>query len=116
MIQVLMLLGAFNLLVSWFISETGGSVSYIHPSTMKATLKHEGLVIPKGGDKKTLTLNWAMIKEPSFPIVRTKTGKPQYCYDMADSFGIARAGFLRAYLSLNAKGTKATGDKSDAGA
>lgn len=112
MIQVLMILGAFNLLVSNFIFKLSSKLPlYIHPSTMKATLKKEGLIIPKGADKKALTLTWALLKAPNFPLVKNRNDKPQpFCYDMADSFGIARAGFLRSYLSQDAKGTEASSD------
>jgi len=111
MIQVLMILGAFNLLVSNFIFELAHMPLYIHPSTMKATLKKEGLIIPKGADKKALTLTWALLKAPNFPLVKNRNDKPQpFCYDMADSFGIARAGFLRSYLLQDAKGTEASSD------
>jgi len=111
MMQVLMTLAAFNLLVSWFIKKRGGSISYIHPSTMKSILKNEGLIIPKGANKKDLTLTWAVLKEPNFPLTKNRNDKPQpYCYDMADSFGIARAGFLRSYLLKDAKRTEASSD------
>ncbi len=75
--------------------ETGVYPIHIHPSTVKASMKHEGLVIPKGGDKKRLTLDFVR-KAIEFPYVETRNGNPQpYCYDMADAYCVARAGYLK---------------------
>lgn len=116
--QTLMMLGAFNAMFSYRVMQihlndvicqpNQNDMSHVtmhrlHPSTVKADMKKEGLVIPKGADKKQMTLDFVMKQEPKFPIEMTRTGKPKpYCYDMADSFITARAGYVREYLSLNA--------------
>lgn len=110
MLQTLMKLAAFNLAFSYMIMKeslkvegvTGVGVHHIHPSTVKALMKSEGLLIPKGADKKVLTLDFVQRKEPDFKVILNRNDKPQpYCYDMADSYIVARAGFLR---SRKAKG------------
>lgn len=95
--STLMKLGAINGIISWIIYEsTSVDPKYIHPSTVKAIMKKEGLIIPKGEDKKKLTLEFARNKVPSFPYAETRNGNPQtYCYDMADSFIVARAGYIK---------------------
>ena len=97
MLQVLMKLAAFNAVCSYIIFEnTGEHVKHIHPSSWKATLKREGLVIPKGADKKELTLKYVREHEKDFHVDITKKGKFQpWCYDMADAYCIGRAGYLR---------------------
>lgn len=99
-LQVLMKLAAFNAVVSHFVnkySPAGSSVNYLHPSSVKAIMKVEGLVIPKGSDKKALTLEYVSKREPAFPVPKNRNDKPQpYCYDMADSFIVARAGFIKS--------------------
>lgn len=97
--QTLMKLGAFNLVVSWIAFEeasnmTSVSVRHIHPSTVKAIMRKQGLEIPKGADKKELTLSFVSKKLGSaFPVERTKTGKPKpHMYDQADAYITACAG------------------------
>lgn len=99
MLQVLMLLASFNAVISFVIKNTYGtkSITHIHPSTVKSIMKNEGLIIPKGADKKALTLAFAQQKEPSFPVHKNKNDNPQpYCYDMADSYIVAKAGFIKS--------------------
>ena len=116
MLQTLMTLASFNLLVSWFLWEMGKDVTYIHPSTVKSIMRKDGLIVPKGGDKKKLTLDFVSKREPGFVVDLNRNDKPQpWCYDKADSYITARAGFLRAYLSNDATGEKATGDQAGPG-
>jgi hypothetical protein len=94
--QVLMKLGAFNALASYLIHSHDGRVLYIHPSTWKSLLKRDGLFIPKGGDKKALTLSFVQSREPGFPKDLNRNDKPQpWMYDMADAYCIGRAGYLK---------------------
>lgn len=97
--QTLMKLGAFNGIVTWLVhdrSNRAAKITHIHPSTVKSIMRGDGLIIPKGGDKKGLTLAWVRAKEKTFPYVETKNGNPQaYCYDMSDSYIIVRAGYKR---------------------
>lgn len=70
---------------------------HLHPSTIKALMKRDGLIIPKGGDKKKLSLDFVKAKFPiKFPYIETRNGNPQaYCYDMTDAYLTARAGYLK---------------------
>ena len=97
--QVLMKLAQFNAMCSyilWTYPTTHRSIVWIHPSTWKSILKHEGLIIPKGADKKQLTLAWVMRREPNFMIEKNRNDKPQpWSYDEADAYCIGRAGYLK---------------------
>lgn len=94
-----MRLAAFNHSVSWmvwheFANPGGGLVEYIHPSTAKAQMKQFGLVIPKGSkEKKKLTLDWVVAREPSFPLELNRNENPKpHCFDQADAYITAIAG------------------------
>lgn len=102
--QTLMKLAAFNAMVSWMIWDYyclhhGGGLEHLHTMTIKAQAAKDGLVIPKGvkgQDKKLYTLKWVIEHEKSFPTHLNKNGNFQpYCFDMADSFVIARAGYRK---------------------
>ena len=98
--QVLMKLAQFNAICSYILWNhhpgTHRQVSYLHPSTWKAMLKVDGLLIPKGSDKKEITLAFVRKQEPSFPVDLNKNGKVQpYVYDMADAYCIGRAGYRK---------------------
>jgi hypothetical protein len=113
MMQTLMKLGSFNTLVSWLIwkSSKNPKLCYIHPSTVKAIMKRAGLLVPKGADKKQLTLDFVSRVQHGFCPDLNRNGKPQpWCYDMADSYCIAKAG-----MSRDAQGEKAPGDPTDSG-
>jgi hypothetical protein len=97
--QVLMKLAQFNAICSYILwTHNPGpyrQITYLHPSTWKAILKKEGLFIPKGADKKTITLAFVRKKEPSFTVDLNRNDKVQpWCYDMADAWCLGRAGFL----------------------
>lgn len=93
----LLKLGAFNAMVSYFIHEKKGKVVHLHPSSVKATLKRVGLEIPKGGDKKELTLQWARSREPKWSIDLNRNDKPQpWNFDEADAYALAVAGQIRS--------------------
>lgn len=104
MLQTLMKLAAFNMVVSYMIYKESLQVKgaqsvflkHIHPSTVKAVMKSAGLVIPKGADKKQLTLDYVRKVEPTFPVELNKNDKPQpWCFDKADSYIIAKAGLRK---------------------
>jgi len=108
-LQTLMTLAAFNSTVSYLIWQqfnvcTGMvKVVHLHLMTIKSVMKKMGLVIPKGANKKALTLEWVSLREPSFPVTLNKNGNPQpYCFDMADSYVVARTGHFKE-CSKNAK-------------
>lgn len=126
--QTLMKLAAFNTLFSYMVRkkhlnianyEAGGigvTTHHIHPSTVKAIMRKEGLEIPKGSNKKLLTLEYVKKRIPDhdFEMNRNNNPKP-FCFDEADSYIVARAGFLRKYLIPDAKGKKASSDKTGSG-
>lgn len=121
--QTLLKLAAVNSVVSYIVFKSfkdaglPGYVVHIHPSTVKAVMKKDGLFIPKGADKKQLTLDFVSKKEPNFPVDLNRNGNPQpWNFDRADSYIVARAGFLQAYLLKDAQGQKTTGTKGVTGA
>lgn len=104
MLQTLMKLAAFNATCSYLVwkhfnedpnDEFIVEVVHLHPSSVKSIMRKQGLIIPKGADKKVLTLEWVSEREHDFPVVMNKNGNPQpYCFDMADSYIVAKAGYL----------------------
>ncbi len=104
--QVIMKLGQFNAVCSYIIwthSPMGQSgrhrqITYLHPSTWKAIMKHEGLIIPKGADKKAITLEFAIRKEPDFASFLEKNRNDRWqpwAYDLADAYCLGRSGYRR---------------------
>ncbi len=98
--QVLMKLGQFNAICSYIIwNYRPGShrqITYLHPSTWKSLMKQEGLFIPKGADKKELTLSFVRQKESSFIVELNRNEKPQpWMYDEADAYCLGKAGYRR---------------------
>jgi len=98
--QVLMKLAQFNAIVSYILwnHEPGKhrQITYLHPSSWKAMLKVDGLLIPKGSDKKEITLAFVRRREPEFVVELNRNGNPQpWVYDMADAYCIGRAGYLK---------------------
>lgn len=113
--QTLMKLGAVNFACCWILSRDG-NVQKLHPSTVKAMMKREGLFIPKGSDKKQLTFEFTARKEQKYRDVVShhvnRNGKPQpYCFDMADAYLVARAGYLKEHEQTR----KAVCDSRDSG-
>lgn len=104
--QVLMKLAQFNAICSYILFDlpvsdrhlSHRSVMHLHPSSWKAIMKREGLIIPKGADKKQVTLDFVKKKEPRFEnfMEFNRNDKPQpWCYDMADAYCIGKAGYHR---------------------
>jgi uncharacterized protein (DUF2132 family) len=101
--QVILKLAQFNAIASYIIwnHDPGPhrAVLYLHPSTWKASMKAEGLLIPKGTDsetKKKITLAYVQSRAPRFPTELNRNDKPQpWCYDMADAYCIGRAGWRK---------------------
>jgi hypothetical protein len=97
----MMKLGAFHHTCCWIIYECfvhlrkRTKIIKLHPTTVKAQV---GLKVPKGGDKKGLTLALVRAFQPDFAVTLNRNDKPQpYCYDMADSYIVAKAG-VRKHL------------------
>jgi hypothetical protein len=106
MLQTLMKLAAFNAVCSyilWRHENSSGKhrdIIHLHPSTWKSIMKKEGLIIPKGSDKKKeITLDFVRRKEPDFESIVVLNGmnrnnNPQpWCFDMADAYCLGRSGF-----------------------
>ncbi|MHB8407929.1 MAG: hypothetical protein ACYDHY_07585 [Acidiferrobacterales bacterium] len=110
MLQTLMKLAAFNFAFSWEVwcqftaAHADCTLRHIHPSTVKAIMKHEGLIIPKGSkNKKQITLEFVVNREPTFPVDFTRTGTPKpYMFDRADAYITALAGIKRFVCVQNA--------------
>jgi len=95
--QTIMKLAAFNGACT-YIAGSVFSVSplHVHPSTVKATMKKDGLFIPKGADKKRASLDFVCSTISDFPYEETRNGNPQvFCFDMVDAYCVARAGYLK---------------------
>jgi hypothetical protein len=112
--QVLMKLAQFNAIVSYilwtFRPGPHRQIAYLHPSTWKATMRREGLIIPKGADKKALTLEFVRRKERRFPYEKNRNEKPQpWCFDEADAYCIGLAGWRQLEERKKAGGPQVLG-------
>lgn len=103
--QTLLKLAGFNAVVTFIVDKTcwdknvSSTIRHLHPSSVKAIMKKDGLTIPKGADKKKLTLEFVSDIEKDFVVDLNKNSNPQpWCYDMADAYIVARAGWLSGYL------------------
>lgn len=99
MLQTLMKLAAFNSTVSWIAwnrfknKSSNCTIEHIHPSKVKGLMRKEGLIIPKGEDKKKLTLDFVCKREPLFVLELNRNNNPQpYMFDRADAYCVALAG------------------------
>ena len=107
--NTMMKLAAFNAMVSWMIRFTwankhDGTIQHIHPSTVKAIMKREGLEVPRGGDKKKLTFAWVTGKEPNLVVDLNKKDNPQpWMYDKCDAYITAYAGMRKFPEICNVK-------------
>ena len=91
--KTLSTLSSFNGIVSWICYESYG----IAPEYIAATSarKKYGIKIPKGVRAKEVVIKYLIDFEPDFAIEYTRNGNPKpYCYDMADSIVIAKAGLI----------------------
>ena len=99
--HTIMTLNRYNGIVSWLCYEiTGIKPQYI---ACRQARKMVGILVPKGGDAKAITLKHWLDSEPQFKVEYTKFGNPeQGSYDRADSLTIAKAAYL---LCQNKKST-----------
>lgn len=98
--KTLSTLSKFNGIVSWIMWDKLG----IEPNYISATSarKECGLTVPKGKRGKEVVMEYMLDKQKWFVVEHTKTGKIKpYCYDRADSFIVAQAGFLRCTKEKN---------------
>ena len=91
--KTLSTLARFNGIVSWVIyNRFGKTPEYIAATSAR---KLCGIKVPRGQKAKQVVIQYLLDNEPAFKIEYTRTGKPKpYCFDMADSLVIAKAGFI----------------------
>jgi len=86
-------LSRFNGIVSWLLY----SRFSIKPEYIAATSARKlcNIKIPRGSKAKQIVIQYIIDNVPDVVIVYTKHGNPKpECYDMADSWVIAKAGYL----------------------
>tara|TARA_Y100000034_G_scaffold130474_1_gene189024 strand:+ start:651 stop:1190 length:540 start_codon:yes stop_codon:yes gene_type:complete len=91
--KTLSTLSRFNGIVSWLCYE----IFELQPEYIAATSARKkcGITVPKGSKAKQVVIKYILDNVPSVPIDYTKHGNPRpQCYDKADSWVIAKAGFL----------------------
>ena len=92
--KTLSTLSRFNGVVSWMCY----SIWNIEPEYLAATSARKlcGIKVPKGEKAKPVVLQYVLDNEPTFMVEYTKQGNPKPdSFDRADSWVIARAGFLQ---------------------
>jgi len=91
--KTLSTLARFNGIVSWVIyNHFGKTPEYIAATSAR---KLCGIKVPRGQKAKQVVIQYLLDNEPAFKIEYTRTGKPKpYCFDMADSLVIAKAGYI----------------------
>jgi hypothetical protein len=91
--KTLSTLSRFNGIVSWLCYE----VFELQPEYVAATSARKkcGIKIPKGVKAKQVVIQYVLDNVPSVLIEYTKHGNPKpHCFDKADSWVIAKAGYL----------------------
>jgi hypothetical protein len=91
--KTLSTLSRFNGVVSWLCYE----ILKIKPEYIAATSarKRCGIKVPKGEKAKQVVIKHVVDNVPDVLIEYTKHGNPKpQCYDMADSWVVARAGYI----------------------
>jgi hypothetical protein len=92
--KTLSILSRFNGIVSWLCYET----FQLKPEYIAATSarKQCGITISRGTKAKQVVIQYIIDNVPDVPINYTKHGNPKpQCFDMADSWVIAHAGWLQ---------------------
>ena len=91
--SVILTLGRFNGIVSWISYKIFGfEPQYIGASTARKAL---GIKVQRGENAKEIVLKRVMELENTFSVEYTPHGNPVAgCYDRADAYVIARAGYL----------------------
>lgn len=90
---VILTLGKFNGIISWLIYKVFGiEPEYISVQTARKSLN---ITVPRGENAKKIVLERVLELEPDFEIEYTVHGNPTPgVYDRADSYVIAKAGYL----------------------
>ena len=98
--KTLATLTKFNGIVSW-ISWDRFNIEPQYIAAVSAR-KEIGLTVPKGKRGKDVVMEHMLDKESWFVVEYGRTGKIKpHFYDMADSFVVAKAGFLRCMKQKN---------------
>ena len=90
----------FNGIVSWLLYET----FEIRPEYVGASAarKEAGIKVPRGKKAKQVVIEHLLEHEPAFKIEYTRHGNPKpECFDKADSWVIARAGWVACQETKN---------------
>ena len=98
--KTLSTLARFNGVVSWMVY----GILHVEPEYIAATSarKKVGITVPRGTKAKQCVIKHVIDNVPSVSISYTKHGNPKpQCYDMADSWVIARAGWVECQQSEN---------------
>lgn len=98
--QVILTLGKFNGIVSWICYEVyEKEPEYIGSKTARKAL---GIKVERGENAKEIVLKHVVDSEPSFKVEYTATGKAKAgSFDRADSYVIAKAGYLQCQKQKN---------------
>jgi glycerol kinase len=100
--KTLSTLSRFNGVVSWLCY----NILEIKPEYIAATSARKkcGITIPKGTKAKKVVIKYVVDNVPDVLIEYTKHGNPKpQCFDMADSWVIAQAGWLDCQKKENLK-------------
>jgi hypothetical protein len=92
--QVILTLGKFNGITSWIASKIFG----VYPEFIGATTarKELGIKVQRGENAKEVVLKHLLDTVPEFVVEYTPKGNPkQGTYDRADSYVIAKAGYIQ---------------------
>ena len=98
--KTLATLTKFNGIISWIAWDKFGTTpEYVGASSAR---KEIGLTVQKGKRGKDVVMEYMLDKENWFVVEYGRTGKIKpHFYDMADSFVVAKAGFLRCTKQKN---------------
>jgi len=98
--KTLSTLARFNGVVSWLVYR----ILQIEPQYIAATSARKtcGITVPRGQKGKQVVLNYVLDNVPQISVLYTKKNnvKPE-CYDKADSWVIARAGYVLCQKEKN---------------
>ena len=92
--KTLSTLSRFNGIISWLCYE----IFELKPEYIAATTarKSVGITVPRGKKGKQCVIEYVIDNVPDVSIEYTKHGNPKpHCFDMADSWVIAKAGWLK---------------------
>ena len=92
--KTLSTLSRFNGIVSWLCYSIFGLIpEYVAATTARKTV---GITVPRGKKGKQCVIEYVIDNVPDVSIAYTKYGNPKpHCFDMADSWVIAKAGWLK---------------------